>query len=141
VDTRHANAYLFGAFCPARDTGVALVLPTANTEMMQLHVNEISEQLPGDVHAAMLIDGAGWHIADDLKVPENMTFIKLPAAAPELNPAEKPWQYLKDNFLSGRVFESYEEIVEATCKVWNQMISEKGRIKSLTSYQSVYQII
>lgn len=116
VDTRYASAYLFGAFCPSRDTGVALVLPTANTEMMQLHLDEISGQLPDDAHAAMLVDGAGWHSAGELKVPENITFIKLPAAAPELNPAEKPWQYLKDNRLSGRIFESYEEIVDATYK-------------------------
>ena len=30
-DQRYANAYVFGAICPARDTGAALVLPRADS--------------------------------------------------------------------------------------------------------------
>lgn len=141
VDTRYANAYIFGAFCPARDTAVGLVLPHANSKMMQLHLDEIASQLPENVHAAMLIDGAGWHNAHALQIPESITLIPLPAYAPELNPAEKPWQYLKDNFLSQRVFESYNAIVEAASDAWSQLLKEEGRIASLTQFQSIYQII
>ncbi len=83
VDTRYANAYIFGAFCPARDTAVGLILPHVNHEMMQLHLDEIAAQLPKNTHAAMLVDGAGWHIADNLRIPESITFIELPAYAPE----------------------------------------------------------
>lgn len=35
-----------------------------------------------------MLDGAGWHIADDLVVPDNITFLPLPARAPELNPVD-----------------------------------------------------
>src|SRR5208282_3752703 len=52
IDTRYKNAYIFGAFCPARDVAVGLILPTVNTEMMQMHLDEISAQLPDNVHAA-----------------------------------------------------------------------------------------
>lgn len=102
--------------------------------MMQLHLDEISSQLPQNVHAAMLADGAGWHIANALKVPENITIIKIPSYSPELNPAEKPWQYLKDNYLSQRIFSSYNDIVDACQIAWNKMTAEKGRIKSLTNF-------
>jgi transposase len=113
VDTRYANAYLFGAFCPAKDLGVALVLPYVNTEGMALHLKEVSKEIPQENHAVMFVDGAAWHRTKKLDMPENITIVILPAYSPEENPAEKVWQYLKDNFLSGRIFDCYEEIVEA----------------------------
>ena len=134
IDTRYKNAYIFGAFCPSRDTAVGLILPTVNTEMMQMHLDEISAQLPAHIHAAMLVDGAGWHISDEMRIPENITTITIPPRSPELNPAEKPWQYLKDNFLSNLVLNSYQEILEACNHAWNQMTNEQGRIKSLTNF-------
>ena len=42
ADQRYENAYLFGAVCPARDTGAALAMPAANTEAMQKHLDEIA---------------------------------------------------------------------------------------------------
>jgi len=134
IDTRYGNTYLFGAFCPARDTGVALVLPKANTEMMQLHLNEISTQLPENTHAAIIMDGAKWHDTPKLIVPQNITLIKLPPYSPELNPAEKVWQYLKDNFLSHKIWDDVSDIVDDACNAWNALISEIGRIKSAAAF-------
>jgi hypothetical protein len=140
VDTRYANAYLFGAFCPARDVGAALVLPYANTEAMSLHLEETSRHVSEGAHAAVFLDGAGWHTAAALRVPENITLVTLPPYSPDANPAEKPWQYAKDNYLSDRIFESYEEIVDAACDAWNKLAAEAGRIATLTSF-AIYQII
>jgi hypothetical protein len=115
-------------------TAVGLILPQVNTEAMQLHLDEVSSQLPEDVHAAMLADGAGWHTAAKLTIPQNITIIKIPPYSPELNPAEKPWQYVKDNSLSNRLFKSYEDILDACQTAWNNLLAEKGRIKSLTNF-------
>jgi hypothetical protein len=71
---------------------VGLILPTVTTEMMQMHLDEIAATLPPNMHAAMLVEGAGWHISDALRIPENITPIQIPPRSPELNPAEKPWQ-------------------------------------------------
>jgi DDE superfamily endonuclease len=103
--------------------------------MMQLHLNQISAELPPQVHAAMIADGAGWHRSQDLRIPANITLVDIPAATPECNPAEKPWQYLKDNFLSHRLFATYEDILDACQHAWNSMLAEAGRIASLTSMQ------
>ena len=102
--------------------------------MMQMHLDEISSQLPTNVHAAMLIDGAGWHLSHNLNIPKNITLIKIPPRSPELNPAEKPWQYMKDNFLSFLTFNTYEDILNASQHAWNSMTAEKNRIKSLTNF-------
>lgn len=133
-DQRYDWAYLFGAVCPARDTGAALVLPIADTEMMNLHLAEISRHVTAGSHAVVLLDGAGWHqTGGKLKVPDNISLLKLPAYSPELNPAETIWQYLRQNQLSNRVFDSYEAIVDACCDAWNALIAEPGRIRSIAT--------
>ena len=103
ADQRYDNAYLFGAICPARGVGAALALPYADTDMMQLHLDEISSNVAKGAHAVVLLDRAGWHITSKLDMPENITPIFLPSRAPELNPVENVWQYLRQNWISNTV--------------------------------------
>jgi len=131
-DNRHDNAYIFGAICPGRAIGAALITPVANTECMNLHLAEISRQLtPGSV-AAIICDGAGWHATGrDLRVPDNIVLLPLPPYAPELNAMENVWQYLRGNKLSAGVWDTYEEIVQACADAWNWLIADPDRIRSL----------
>jgi len=131
ADQRYQNTYLFGAICPKRGTGAALVMPTANTEAMQLHLEEISKQVAHNAHAVVLMDRAGWHTTDKLYVPKNITIILLPSRSPELNPVENIWHYLRANWLSNRVFETYEAIVDAACDAWNKLIDQPETITSI----------
>ena len=113
ADQRYESAYLFGAICPARGTGAALAMPYADSEAMQLHLVEVSSRVRRGAHAVLLLDRAGWHTTGRLVVPKNITLVFLPSRAPELNPVENIWQYLRQNWLSNRVFETYEAIIEA----------------------------
>ena len=94
-DQRYENAYLFGAVCPSRDTGVAIIMPYANTAAMRKHLKEISHAVAPGAHAMVILDQAGWHTTRKLKVPKNLTMVSLPPACPELNAAENIWQYLR----------------------------------------------
>jgi len=132
-DQRYENAYLFGAVCPSRDTGVALIMPNADTEAMQKHVEEIGRAVIPGAHALIILDKAGWHMTRKLKLPDNLTLVPLPPACPELNSAENIWQYLRQTYLSNRVFESYAAIVDACCAAWNALVAEPGRITSITT--------
>ena len=133
-DQRYDWAYLFGAVCPARDIGAALVLPKADAEAMNLHLAEISRIVTPDSHAVVLLDGAGWHqTGGKLNVPDNISLLKLPAYSPELNPAENIWQFLRQNHLSNRVFDGYDAIVDACCDAWNALAAEPGRIQSIAT--------
>lgn len=135
-DLRYEWAYLFGAVCPARDIGAALVLPTVNAKMMSLHLAEISKMVRPDHHAVVVLDGAGWHQqGGTLIVPDNISLLTLPPYCPELNPVENIWQYLRQNFLSNTVYQSYQEILDACCNAWNSLRAEKGRIKSIAQRQ------
>jgi hypothetical protein len=131
ADQRYDSAYLFGAICPARGTGAALAMPYADTQAMQLHLNEISRTVATRAHAVLLLDRAGWHTTGSLDVPKNMTLIFLPSRAPELNPVENVWQYLRQNWLSNRVFNTYEAILEAACEAWNKLMAQPQAITSI----------
>src|SRR5215471_2983007 len=52
----------------------------------------------------------------------------LPPASPELNPTENVWQYLRQTYLSNRVFRDYDDVVEASSSAWNKLTAEPGRI-------------
>ncbi len=107
------------------------MLPKANTHAMQMHLDEISRTVAARAHAVVLMDRAGWHKTDKLTAPKNLTVILLPPRSPELNPVENIWQYLRQNYLSNRVFEDYEAILDAGCDAWNRLIAQPQTIRSI----------
>lgn len=115
-DQRTASTYIFGAVCPHEGKGAALVLPACNTEAMSLHLAEIANTVKPGAHAVLLLDQAGWHLSTRLIVPPNITIIALPPKSPELNPMENIWQFVRDNWLSNRIFASYEDILVDSSK-------------------------
>ena len=133
-DRRFTFAYIFAAVEPGTDNAFALMMPRADTEAMQEFLDRFSATIADDEHVAMFADQAGWHIANDLAVPDNITLLPLPAYSPELNPVERLWLYLKERFLSHRLLDDYDAIVDAACLAWNRLVAEVGRIKSLCTY-------
>ncbi len=125
---------MFGAVCPARGVGAALVLPFVNTEAMNLHLAEISTQVTPGAHAVLTLDGAGWHqTGGKLKLPNNISLLPLPPYSPELNPVENIWQFLRQNYLANRVFDTYTAIVDACCDAWNKLIAAPETIQSIAT--------
>ena len=111
-DQRTRSAWLFGAICPREGKAAGLVLPRCNSKAMSLHLAEISQAVKTGAHAVVILDQAGWHGAKALQVPDNITLLPLPPRSPELNPVENIWQFMRDNWLSNRVFKSYEDILD-----------------------------
>ena len=132
-DRRYENAYLFGAVCAARGAGAALIMPSADSEAMQKHLDEIAREVADGAHALVILDQAGWHTTGKLKVPANITLVPLPPASPELNAQENIWQYLRQTYLSNRVFESYAAILNACQDAWRRLLAETGRIASIAT--------
>ena len=130
-DLRTASTYIFGAICPGEGKAVGLILPKCNTETMQLHLDEIAKDVAPGRHAILMLDKAGWHTSSKLDVPENLTLLPLPAKCPELNPVENVWEFMRDNWLSNRVFLSYDDIVDHCCEAWNKLTSQPWRVMSI----------
>ena len=126
-------AYLFAAVNPVSGVSSALITPTVNTDYMNEHLRFISQEAGADKHVVLVLDQAGWHLARALKIPDNITLLHLPPYSPELNGAERIWDYLRSHYLSNRIYKDYDELFEAIKTAWNSL--EAQRLKSLTHTQ------
>jgi len=108
-------------------------MPTANAEVMSLHLAEIAGNVAPGAHAALILDGAGDPIAEHLKVPPTIALVPLPPHAPELNPMETVWEYLPGNTLASPVFDTDEDILNVACDAWMVFENDKARIASIAT--------
>jgi transposase len=131
-DHRFTSAHLFGAACPARGIGAAIVMPEVNIEAMNAHLAEISRNVSVGAIALLILDGAGWHSSPRLEIPDNIALLPLPPYAPELNPIENIWEYLRGNQLSHVVYKNYETVVDACCDAWNALMRLPEVLTSIT---------
>jgi transposase len=98
---------------------------------MNLHLAEIATEVAPGAHAVLLIDRAGWHLSSRLIVPPNITLVALPPKCPELNPVENVWQFMRDNWLSNRIFTSYNDLLDHCCDAWKKLTNQPWTIMSI----------
>ena len=133
ADRRAKSASLFGAICPERGTGAAVVMPRADTRALQHHLDEIARNLAPKAHAVIVLDQAGWHATATSRVPDHLALPPLPAKAPEPNPTENVWRFPRQTKLSNRLFDGHEAIVEAACDAGNSILRDPARITSIAT--------
>jgi transposase len=92
---------------------------------MNHHLRFISERAGPDVQIVLVLDRAGWHLSKALQIPENITLLHLPPYSPQLNPVERLWAYLRSHYLSNRLYQDYNDLLQACAKAWNQLTSEQ----------------
>jgi transposase len=109
------------------------VLPAADTETFARHLAEIAATVEAGAHALLVLDGASWHRAQALVVPDNIPMLTLPPYSPELNPIELVWEYLRANKLAITVFDGYDDIVDKCCDAWNFFANDPATVVSITS--------
>ena len=98
---------------------------------MNLHLVEIARPArPAHTPYSWSIRPAGTCRRNSV-VPPNITIMALPPKCPELNPVENVWQFLRDNWLSNRVFKSYDDLVDHCCVAWNKLVNQPWRIMSI----------
>ena len=94
---------------------------------MALHLEEIPLAVAPGAHAVLFLIRRDGICLARLSVPANITLLPLPPKSPELNPVENIWQFMRDNWLSNRVFKSYDDILDHCCFAWNKLIDSLGR--------------
>ena len=127
--TEYQWVYLFGAVNPQTGDSVALVLPEADTSMMALHLQALSQHVGPKRHVVLVLDNAGWHTCKGLAVPDNITLMPLPSRTPEENPIERLWLWIKNHYFSNRTYRDYDTLLEEVCRMWNQL--QPTRIQSV----------
>jgi DDE superfamily endonuclease len=145
LDRRYASAWLHAAVRPGTDRAFALVTTEIDAASTQAFLGAFAAAPPEGAHAALLLDGAGWHAAllldgagwhtaRDIALPGNVSLVFLPPYSPQLNPVERVWLYLRERYLSLRLFAGLDAVVEGCRDAWNRLAAEPGRIASLTDY-------
>lgn len=112
---------------------VGLIMPKANSEGMQKHLDIIAAAVAPGKHAVLVVDRAAWHVTAKLRVPTNLSILTLPPYSPELNPVEQIWQQLRRSDWANRCFKNYGGIVDARCQAWNKFALQTGDIRSICS--------
>ena len=137
-DNRFGYAYIFAAVEPAIGNDSRLVLPSVSPQAMSVFLRGFSGQLAPDVHSVLVLDGAGWHVASALQIADNITLVKLPPYAPESNPIERVWLYLRERFLSHRLHANQDAVIDAAGTAWNCLMPEW--LRSLCTYPWIKQV-
>ena len=132
--TEYDWIYLFGAVNPQTGDSVALLAPTVNTYLMNTHLRMISQEVGPRVQVVLVLDQAGWHVAKDLQVPDNITLLYLPAYSPELNPVERLWCWLKEHQLSNHIYRDYQDLLDAGTQAWNSLTTQRIQSVCRTSW-------
>ena len=125
--------YVYAAVAPAEGKMAALILPTANTAMMQLFLEHVSQTFAG-YFIVMQVDRAGWHGAKALVIPENIRLIAQPAYSPELNPVEHVWEELREKQLPNLALATLDEVVDRVCDGLRQLEADPERLRSMTYF-------
>ena len=125
--------YAYAAVAPALGKMTTLVLPFVNIKMMELFLQEVSQDF-ADYFIVMQVDQASWHISDKLNIPENIRLIPQTSRSPELNPVEHLWEAIRENYFYNEVFDSLEKVIDTLCEGLNFFNSVPEQLKSMTYF-------
>lgn len=129
--TEYQYLWVLGAVCPQTGQGEGLLSPRLNTQVVNVFLEQFSATLTPTEHAVMIWDGAGFHTSKQLRVPANITLLRLPAYSPELNPIENLWHYLKSHFWSNRAYQDYEALEQAAVEAWQIAVLNPELMKTV----------
>ena len=121
--------YAYGAVEPLTGDSFFLVMPYCNTACMNVFLKKLSEAYPDD-QILLLLDGARWHTAEALKIPENIELFLLPPATPEMNPIEQIWKEIRKRGFKNEIFRTLECVIARLCDVICSLSNDS--VKSIT---------
>ena len=129
--TQYDYLWVLGAVCPQNGRSWGLLVPQLNAPVINVFLEQLSEQLEPDVVAVLLWDQAGFHTSHEIVMPPNIRILPLPPYSPELNPVENLWHYLKSHFWSNRHYQDYEALLDAAQDAWRRVRIIPERLKTI----------
>lgn len=122
--------YAYGAVEPLTGESCFLIMPYCNTDCMNVFLNHLSNTYPKD-KIILVCDGASWHKAKALKVPENIKLIFIPPYTPEMNPIEQIWKEIRKRGFRNEIFPTLAKVVDRLCDTICSLSA--NTIKSITA--------
>lgn len=133
VKPGYKNFYVYSSVSSFTGEIFSLMLPWANTEMMNKYLEEFGKTYLSK-KLIMILDQAGWHRSKDLKVPQNIELLYLPPYSPELNPVERLWCWLRRHVCRNRMFESENTLMDELVSAFNDFSKEQIKILCKCNY-------
>ena len=131
--------YAYVAVSPHDGVMDSLILPKVSEQAMSLFLQEVSGRHPNEF-ILMAMDGAGWHKAKALKVPENMALIFLPPYSPQLNPVEHIWESIRENGFRNIAFNSIEGVESQLMLALAALEKDPALVASMTGFPWIVSI-
>jgi hypothetical protein len=125
--------YVYGVVSPLQGELDWEICPQMNTERMNEFIEQVSQAHP-DEFIVMVVDGASSHRSQDLRMPENMRFHRLPGYSPELNPQEHVWDELREKEFPNRVFNSMDGVIAQLNAGLLRMAANRQGLRSLIAW-------
>src|SRR5512144_1765023 len=126
-----ASLYVLTAVCAASGAAFGLIMPELNTAVVNLFLEQFARQLAPGVHAVLLWDNAGYHVAKGVVVPSNVSLIGLLPYSPELNPVENLWHYLRAHYWSHGVYPDYDTLLAVATETWRKVCLDPEKVRSI----------
>ncbi len=131
--------YVYAAISPHDGLLDSLVLPGVDADIMSIFLAEVARR-HSDELILMLLDGAGWHRAYDLVVPDNIWLVPLPPYSPELNPVEHLWDELSEKWFGNCVFDCLTAVEDCLVEALVTLANDRQRLKSMTAFPWIVNI-
>ena len=132
---KHKHSYkyfwLWGSFSPITGDSHYMIGDGVSKNAFMAYLQDLSLYNPRELKI-LIIDNAAFHSTKDVQLPANIILIPIPPYCPELNPAEKMWQWFKSK-ISMKIHESLDQLEDKLSKLINNMDNQK--VKNITSYQ------
>ena len=129
--TQYQYLWVLTAACPQTGAAEGLISPNLNAGVINVFLEQFSAALGPDVHAVLFWDGAGFHTANALKVPANVSIERLPPRSPELMPVENLWHYLREHYWSNRQYADYDALQTSAREGWRATCLDPEKVKSI----------
>lgn len=125
--------YAYAAVAPALGKMSCLILPFANTAMMNLFLEQVSLDF-AEYFVVLQLDRAAWHRAKCLQVPENIRLLPQPSYSPEVMPVEHLWDDVREKHFNNHIFNSLDDVESTLCAALKELDSEPERLRSMTFF-------
>ncbi len=135
VPAQFVREYTYGfvALSPLDGVMDSLILPEVNTESMSVFLEEVASRHPNE-SILMILDGAGWHRANALRVPDNISLDFLPPYSPQLNPVEHIWEEIREKWFQNLVFESLDAVEDRLVEALIALENDQPRVRRMTGF-------
>lgn len=130
---KHSYLYkwLWGSFSPITGESFCMITQGVSKEFFIKYLEDFSTNKPSELKI-IVIDNASFHSTKDVELPKNIVLLPIPPYCPELNPAEKMWQWMKDK-IAMKIYDNLETLETKIEQLINE--AENQIIKSITGYQ------